>query len=812
MYTVRRNFLAGCSLGALVLMIPNQAAAQDAAPTQDPVAQGAVNSSNADIIVTANKREQNLNKVGSSVAAFSGETLVRQRVDTITDLAKITPGLTATTSPNALPVYTLRGVGFYEFSLSAYPDVSVYMDQVPLSLSLMSSLVAFDLERVEVLKGPQGTLFGNNATGGAINFVAAKPTSEFHSGMELSYGRFNTFQGQGFISGPITDTLGARIAIKGVKSGDWQRSYTRNDTLGSLNNIAGRLVLDWEPTDSLKFSLNLNGWRDKNQPQAPQQIGIVPQFPFIPPAALPAYHYPLAPANARAADWGPAEPRQNNSFRQAALRGDYEFGSLTLTSLTGISRTKLFNFTDYDGTALAASDLGPAKGKIDSFTQELRLSSDPKNPLRWVLGANYERTNVSEQRVATFADAGVAQVLGITRVYFTNDQWMRNYAAFGNVEYEVTDQLTLKAGARYTEAKRRSENFDGDNPAIPVPNRPDGSPGFSLTDFFNGAYGAIYGGAVPLIIQNESVILDNRTNPDGSPVDPTTYLKTGIVHTRLNEHNTSWSVGADYKPNDDLLLYANVSKGYKAGSVPIIGGSLYTAFAPVKQEELLSYEAGFKAQLADKKVSISGAAFYYDYTNKQLRAKFVDFIFGILDKLANVPKSRVKGAEISVLAQPLTGLSLSGSATYLDAKVKRYEGIIGQTQDANGFNLPLTASFAGTELPFAPKLQYALRADYDFPLSDTLAGFIGVGVTGQTKSIGVLALTAADKKLYKLNAYTLVDGNIGIQSADGQYRLSLWGKNIFNKYYWSNTIQNSDEIVRYASRPAEYGVTLSIKM
>src|SRR3546814_835652 len=157
-----------------------------------------------EIVGTANKREQNLNKVGLTISALSGEALQKQRVTNVADLAKVTPGLTFAPTPNSTPVYTLRGVGFFEASLAAYPDVSLYIDQVPLSLPAMSSLTAFDLERVEVLKGPQGTLFGNNATGGAINFIAAKPTRDLHYGADLSYGRFNTIAVGGVISGPTT--------------------------------------------------------------------------------------------------------------------------------------------------------------------------------------------------------------------------------------------------------------------------------------------------------------------------------------------------------------------------------------------------------------------------------------------------------------------------------------------------------------------------------------------------------------------------------------------------------------------------------
>jgi outer membrane receptor protein involved in Fe transport len=174
------------------------------------------------------------------VSAFGAKTLADQRINGVADLAKIVPGLDVTPSPDGPPVYTLRGVGFFESSVAAYPDVATYIDQAPLALPVFSVLTAFDLERIEVLKGPQGTLFGNNATGGAINFVAAKPTSTLDAGFDLGYGRFNTVQTDGFISGPLTDTLKARLSVKTTRGDDWQLS--RVNQVGSVASI--KLIRD----------------------------------------------------------------------------------------------------------------------------------------------------------------------------------------------------------------------------------------------------------------------------------------------------------------------------------------------------------------------------------------------------------------------------------------------------------------------------------------------------------------------------------------------------------------------------------------
>lgn len=798
---------------ALAAASPAWAQAADETPAAAPAAD-ADDSSSTEIIVTANKREQSLSKVGLTISAVGSEDLAKQRIADIEDLARIVPGLVFAPTLTSAPVYNLRGVGFYDTSLSSYPDVSVYIDQAPLPLPIMATLTAFDLERIEVLKGPQGTLFGNNATGGAVNFIAAKPTSQFSAGAQLSYGRFNTLDIDAFVSGPITDTLDGRIAIKAVNGDEWQRSYTRDDKLGKKRNIAGRAQLAWHPADGIDFLLNVNGWRDQNDPIAPQKIATTPQnapgtagLGGVLPADFPIYSFPNAPANARSTDWTPEfRPYADNRFFQTTLRADIAVtDDIILTSLTGYNHLNFLNATDTDGTPFVNQNTARLEGKLRSFTQEVRLANDAANSLRWVVGSNYEKTSADEFGEALYWDSSTTPINGIGVSHYEVMHDMRNYAGFANVEFDLSDLLTLRGGIRQTRAEHDAVSLNGDSRLYQTPTP------FTLTQFFNQIYRLVYGGAVPQVTPFELIILDTRTNSDGTPVDPATYLKTGRPIARVRENSTSWSVGVDVKPTEDLLLYANISKGYKAGAAPTLAGSIYTAYQTVKQESILSYEAGAKASLLDGKISLSTSAFYYDYRNKQQKSKFVDPIFGGLDLLLNVPQSRIYGAELSVVAKPAAGLTFSINGTYLDAKVKEFEGVVGAAVDTNGLLRPVIASFAGVQLPFAPKLSYAARMDYEFSLSSGYDAFVGAGVTGQSKSIGILTLSPADQNLYEINARALIDANAGIRTADGRWTVSVWGKNVFNKYYWGNSIQSYDTVVRYPGRPAEYGVSVGVR-
>ncbi|GGD54525.1 TonB-dependent receptor plug domain-containing protein [Croceicoccus pelagius] len=194
-------------------------------------AQDDVNAQQADdfgeIIVTANKRSESLSKVGVSVSAFSGDMLETRNIVRPDELAKAVPSLALAPSTHGTPVYTLRGVGYNADALAVYPAVSISLDQAPMPFPVLAGHSMFDLERVEVLKGPQGTLFGQNSTGGAINYVAAKPTDTLEAGVDASYGRFSEVRGTAYVSGPLSDTLAMRVAVDAAHRGNWQRNFAR---------------------------------------------------------------------------------------------------------------------------------------------------------------------------------------------------------------------------------------------------------------------------------------------------------------------------------------------------------------------------------------------------------------------------------------------------------------------------------------------------------------------------------------------------------------------------------------------------------
>ncbi len=789
------NFSRFMGSSLLVIACSASAYAQDAAP-----AASANDADYGEIVVTANKRAQSINDVGLSITAETGDTLLQRGISSPTDLGKIVPGLTVQPSPFNTPVYTLRGVGFYETTLSAAPTVAVYTDEVALPFSATTRGAAFDIERVEVLKGPQGTLFGQNTTGGAINYIVAKPTDKFSAGADASFGRFATTDVQGFVSGPLADTVKGRIAVRTIQSGTWQKSYTRSDDLGKQNMLQGRILLDWQASDKLKFELNANGWRDKGDTQAAQLIedtcGASTAGTCGSPDATNFRNYPRSPRNARAADWGYGifgrRPQRDDRFYQLSLRGDLELNdNLTLTSITAYSDYKTDSVQDFDGSTYFSVDTNTT-GYIKDISQEVRISGT-YDRVNFILGGNYNKSKTFDRLFYNFSEGPSSNPLymipGAARGLLTfnySDQDVKNVAVFGNVEFKVTPELTLLAGARYTDSKR---SFEG-----------------CTNDFGGGT--ATWWNQIFATRDNLGNITSYNTNVQ--PGGCLTFTKTfpvifdPAVFDNLNEDNVSWNIGLNYKTPGDTLLYTRVSRGYKSGSFPTASVASYTGYVPVKQESVTAYELGAKGPLLGRALEYAVAGFYYDYQDKQLRGRKPDAVFGTLDGLVQIPKSRIWGVEASITARPIEGLRLNVGGTYIDTKITEFEGY-----DAFG----VLANFAGQKFPYAPKVTIVADAEYKTALSGNADGYFGISATHNSKSTTALANTTtqyvtADPR-FIMKAYTLVDLRAGVEFPGSNVRAGVYVRNVGNVYYWTNTQDNLASISRFAGMPRTYGLQVS---
>lgn len=775
--TTKLAFHAGSC--AVALFAGGAACAQGGAPASAPESADAA----PEIIVTAQKRSERLSDVPIAITAASGDQLAKQGITSPAMLDRIAPGFIFQQSHYGTPLFALRGVSFFDSSIGGSPAVSVYVDQVPLPYTIMTRGVSLDVERVEVLKGPQGTLFGQSSTGGAINYIAAKPTEDTKAGFSLTGGRFNEVSAEAFVSGKIAETLTARIAGRYEYRDGWQKPDLRNDAqfgqsasarMGKRRFYSGRLLVDWAPSDRFKVEFAATGWHDGSEPQASHYIGFGPVAPLNPlnAAIYAAFQANVAtPNNPRLAGWDPNRKFGiDDDFYQLSMRADYELSdAVTLSSITAYSHLKDSTSLDPDGLAYNSFVL-VRDSSIKSFFQELRLAGEA-GPINWMIAGNYAYDHSNEIQT---------NILGTTNTSvgpFTfnsnqprNDQRAKTYAVFGNLTYKLTPELDIQGSARYTKQNR---DFKG-----------------CMADPGNGQIAGVFSALFGIAgVPGECI---TQTSPG---------VLLGEVRSSLNEDNVSFRGIINWHPNRDTLLYASVSRGYKPGSYSVLPGVFATQFDPVTQESVTSYEAGFRVSALNRRLSLDGAVFIADYKDKQVLGTTPIPPFGNLPRLVNIPKSRINGAELQATLRPVSGLRITAGGGYYDTKVQQDPG--GAVIDA--FGRP--TSFVGDALPATPKWQITGDAEYGTDVSANVRAFVGGGLTYHSSAFSVFG----ENPELLLPAYTIYDARIGIEAADSSWRAQLWGRNLTNKFYYLSIQHGTDAISGITGMPATYGITLSYR-
>ena len=812
----RRAWLCGSSalVGALAASVPVMAqtvppATRDVAvapatstavagPTPTSIQTTAAPPTVGEIVVTAQKREQSINQVPLSITAVSGDALTQRGITSTADLAKVVPGFVFAPSPFQEPVYVLRGVGLYDSGLGSSPAVTVYLDQFPLPYPIMTEVAPLDLQRVEALKGPQGTLFGQNSTGGAINYIAAKPTKAFEAGGDITGERFGQVQADGFVSGPLTDTLGARLSFGTTQGGAYQYSVTRPNgpDLGNADTGQGRLILDWHPIEKLRFELNANGFYDGSDTQALQLSSVNPGNPArATPALLAA---PIVGDDPRAAEFPAGYAfRSHDTFYQVALRTDYEVSpALTLTSLTSYDHVNVNKLVDISGLDAAGeyNNLNTV-GRIRTVSQELR-GGGAIGPLTYVVGGNYDNSGIIDGEIASLngtTDQPLPFLPPFHVVEGLQHQTVNDYALFGNVDYRLPANLTFHGGIRGTESDRHASFCSYD------PNgATDGDPIGNLSTELQTLFSAIGIKTTPV-----SPILPGGAPNGCTTLTPAPAYEPSFFHSRLDERNLSWKVGLDYRLPSGGIVYASDSVGYKSGLISPVLATSTTQLAPVKQERLDAYEVGIKTPLLDRRLQFNLAGFYYSYDDQQLRTKFTDPIFGSLQQLVNIPRSQLWGLDGDIEARPIQGLTLSVSGTYIESDVT--QSFV--SQNAAG----VTGDLKGSELPYTPKEQVVADGQYEFPLNDRYKGFLGSSLTYHGVSNATFNSVAAPAPEFKLKPYTVVDLRGGVGTQDGAWRLTGFIRNLSNEYLVTTVIPSNDSVARLAGPPKIFGVTLSYR-
>ena len=812
-----------------------------------------------EVVVTAQKRAQSINDVGLTVQALTSAALQNQGVQGPEDLAKVVPGFTFTKSLFGTPVYTLRGIGLYDATFGAVPAVAIYTDQVPRNFPVMSSGLDLDIERVEVLKGPQGTLFGQSSTGGAVNYIVNKPTKELGAGADFSYERFDKENFSGFLSGPITDALRARVALRAIQGGAWQYSASRpHDELGNTRKLEGRLTVDWQPNDQVSVENMFTAARDRSDPQAPQLVtsllnsysatalaaantkpktsnpyGVVDEAQyalFTTPGSI-GYDATFLGRQAtevarlhgggvfaagamgllsgvnpgptsRVAEWTPGLlGPSNNSYFQDSLQVDYKINNeLTLTSISAYAYQKIDYNVSLDGTTAQDGNIS-LFGNVKTFNEELRLSGTTDR-LNWIVGANYDDDRTVQDNFYFLNDysQNAGGLISLTRNDFASS--LKSYAGFANIDYKITSQMSANGGIRFTANRQTATYCYNDPPQDNAANSPIG-----------------VGQGTAFIFQN---FLENP--PNNTPIGPGDCfpISRGDLGTiagkptitplkpKLNENNVSFRAGLNYKLEQGTLLYSTISQGYKAGFFSEIGASSTTEYTPAVQEKLIDYEVGFKSPFLDNRLDLNGAVFFYDYTNKQVRARVQDPVYGLLEKMINVPKSQEYGAELNLTGVPVQGLHLSLAGSYLYSRVTQTfshtpEGLPVYTTEG------VTGDFKGSALPFTPKFSGNADAEYEWSRGDKFAPFLGANVTYQGPENATFTTAALPATHFVIDGYGLLDVRAGVRAPDGKWQVMAYCHNITNKFYVTSISEYLDTRTRYVGQPAVYGMSFRVR-
>ena len=408
--------LAGAALATLWT---STATAQDA-PETNPTAV-------SDIVVTAQRREQSINSVGMGIQAFSAEALDNLQVTDVKDLTIVAPSFTVTQGYHGVPIYTLRGIGFNTINLSSTSTVGSYVDEVAYAYPFMLSGPVFDIGRVEVLKGPQGTLYGRNTTAGLVSFITNAPSHEFEATGSVEVGNYETLNFETAVSGPISDRARVRLAVRKEYSGEgWQEDMASGDTQGKVDRIGARFRLDWEPTDSLTFNLSLSGWTNDSDTITGQAIGYTPATDPGIPGRFAAFNAPglvnyvanNRPSHGKDASWAPrnvrnrvvgtipgldGELKEDSSFFGVALRTTFDFNEdVRLVSLTSYNYLDRNALSDWSGAPYEIM-VQRLDGEAKSFSQELRLEGTTER-LTWLIGAYYADDKLIDNNISNLND------------------------------------------------------------------------------------------------------------------------------------------------------------------------------------------------------------------------------------------------------------------------------------------------------------------------------------------------------------------------------------------------------------------------
>ncbi|MET3826950.1 iron complex outermembrane receptor protein [Sphingomonas sp. PvP055] len=797
---------------AFALAMPASAQAQtvETAPLQDQqVAPAApaeeAESQGSDIVVTAQKRSERLQDVPLAVTALSADALQSRQINDTQSLVQAVPSLTFQQGTNpSNTTFRIRGIGTQLFSQGVESAVAVVVDGVVAARQAQGFADFADLERVEVLRGPQGTLFGRNATAGVLNITTARPSSTLTARGDVTVAEHQEYRARGTVSGPISDTLRARLTGFYNNVGGITYNYATDSKVNGSESWGLRGKLDWDATPDLNFRLTVDHRDTKADCCA--QVLISAVNPVIAQLTAPV----VASRRNRSIN---DETLTFGDSRQttASLQADWDLGAATLTSISAYQDYQLDANQSVDripsqpvrfvspSFAYAHWPLGGGGVGLGNFTQELRLSSSGQHDLNYVAGLFYSDLNIDRdftRRRATCSAGVIGQPCTGTSVVQSarSDAHLdgESIAAFGQVDYRIVGGLKLLGGVR---VQRETV--------------------------------AVRGVRVSPVTTGEVLF------PGSGPISGS---------QRVRDTAVTGKAGLQYEFSRRAQLYGSYSRGYKGPGFDTEITANFANQAPIQPEYVNAYEIGFKGQTSDRSLSLNVALFLSDYSNLQVQANRSDPATGVTQFVTtNAGSSQSKGFEIEAVMRPVDAFTVNASFTYAKATADidglncalqfqgaapiltgnfpvnqcyRRRSVVGGTTVTSG---PLQDVRNGT-LPASPRYRINITPRYEDVIPGTsLTGFVQTAINFQSAQ----NFSLEQDPLLGQPSYTLVDLAVGVQTEDKRYSLTVFVKNLFDTNYLTSISHNSllattatpsDLIANYSKDADRYaGVTFGAR-
>jgi iron complex outermembrane receptor protein len=739
--------------------------AQTVAPAaQPPAAQ--VNAVE-EITVTSQHRSENIQTVPISINAYSAKDIQKLGIQTSTDIGQLTPNVNIALSQGAgnQPIITIRGIGINDENTNNAGPIAVYVDDVYLTSPASQTFATFDLERIEVLKGPQGTLYGMNTTGGAINYVSAKPTDYATGNLHVEYSSYNTWNIEGAFGGPIAPNLDARIAFVKNNSDGYENNLLTGNHENGANDYSVRGQLLWKPRDDLKILLNVNGGQIDTRPAEYGHLGD------LNPATGAQCSVAQVRANKCVDIFGYTQAKgfYDGAFNKqahlrvnelnASARIDWSPGYLTFTSISSVEHSDKIEPEDTDSSPYRELEINWGV-RNTSFTQEVRVSHSEEN-YNFTGGAYYLHENLQQNQPLQllldfdqFYGPGAGDGL-VQQQTDRSRQVTDAEAVFGQGEYKITDKLKLIAGARFTH-EYRTFQYQG------------------TVAYQDGGEG-IFGPASSL-------------------------LPAGVTIPPLDNSEFTWRLGFDYSFTSNIMAYASVATGFKSGDFN--GGFLSTVpeqaavqVQPVPPETDTSYEVGIKSTFFDKRLLANAAIFYTDYSDMQVFS-LVPSPDGPLNSLTSAKSAHNFGADLSVVTRPVDHLTLTANVGLLDTRIDKFNVLV-----------PGTSSLQGLQLAFSPHVSSFLMAEYQIPIGENSLSFqLNASYKGHQFYDSTNDPYLAQPGYWLENARVAYDF--------GKIEVAGYIKNLGNLHYWTDAFDSTTPfgfIQPVLGTPRWYGVEVNYR-